>query len=165
MSVNNALTIQGDRKIRLLSKKFKSYGIELTFGMQESGEHRLRIELHDDFGAIVDIYRECSGEFTTVILPISEQRRLRIVIYEAEEMIYQILMRIPAHYKPSAEYNGIPEVSGVPVPAEPETAVSAEEKTADTPHEELFAGFVSGDLEVDFSQISERAVRMIDFKR
>ena len=165
MSMNNTLALLGDRKIRLLSKKFKSNGIELTFKMREYRDHKLRIELNDDCGIILDIFLECNSEFQTLILPVSDQRRLRITIYEGDEEIYQITMRIPAHYKPSAEYNGIHEITNGPVAAEPENEAAAVEKEADTSPEASSIGLVNGDFEVDFSQISERAVRMIDFKR
>lgn len=163
MSQNKTLIGREDRKVKLLSKKFKSYGIELTFKMAEQYEHKLRIELHDDNGIAVDVYKDCLREFQTVIRPISEQHRLRIVIYEDQEVIYQITMRIPAHYKPLDDSGETREAFSEPAELVPQN--SAEEEKPEVFAAESDACIINGDLEVDFRQISEQAVRMIDFKR
>lgn len=100
-----------------------------------------------------------------MITPISEQRRLRIVINENDEMLYQITMRIPAHYKQSDEFRESREVSNEESAANTVTINNDENKKDNVMTNEAPSKLISGDLEVDFSSISEEAVRMIDFKR
>lgn len=171
MSQTDVLPGFYNREIKLVSKKYKTFGIELTFKMLQSANHDLKIELHDDCGRILDIYKECVNEFPLLITPISEQRRIRVVIKEGEKELYQYCFRIPSRYKLSsndAEDGSSSE--SVSLSDQNSSAESQNDEAKLKADENVIIEFsenrlINGNLEVDFGSISEEAIKLIDFKR